>query len=166
MAQRPWLDYYGLLQLGLVGLFSLGYERSKSRGVVDRNVRQDLSVQIDTGALEPVDELTVRDLGHAAGGIDSNDPERAEVPLLQPAADIAITQRFLDGFLGRSIQLGLCEEKTLGSSKGLVAIVSPIGTSFDSWHVFSFFNLDAGALGREKTGTCGALLLLENLLTA
>jgi hypothetical protein len=152
------------LQVRLVRRVGFFNEGTESRRIVDSDVGQHLAIQIDARALEAIDELAVRDFGRAAGCIDAHDPQRTEIPLLKPAPDVPIPQRLFDGLLCGAVQLRLGEKITLRAAKCFVAIVSPIGPSFDSWHVFSLGELEPllGSL-REAAGTCGALLLLENL---
>src|SRR5438270_5203084 len=126
---------------------SLGtlHQGCKSRRIVYRNVGQNLTVEIDAGAFQTIDEFAVRNVGDSAGGVDAYNPQGTEISLLKPAPDITVPQGLLDGFLSGAVQLRFCEEVALGAAKGLVAIISPVGTSFYSWHVFSLIELAAVA---------------------
>src|SRR5271155_2871574 len=119
--------------------FCLLHQCLEARRIVDGDIRQNLAVQIDARALQPVDELAVGNLRSPTCGVDAHDPKRAKVALLDTPADVAVTESFFDGLLRRSVQLGLGEKVTLRQTKGFVAIISPAGSSFYSRHVFSLF---------------------------
>ena len=74
---------------------------------MQRDIRQNLAVQIDAGGLQAVHELAVGNAGFAAGRIDADNPERAVVALLVLAADIGELQAALDGLLGCAVELAL-----------------------------------------------------------
>src|SRR5437879_4282892 len=48
------------------------------RRVVHRDIGKRLAVEGDIGFLQGVDELTVADAAHAAGGVDADDPQAAK----------------------------------------------------------------------------------------
>src|SRR5581483_929847 len=100
----------------------------------------------------------VRNSGPAACRIDAHNPQRAEISLLQPPPYIAVAQRLFYGFLRRPVQLRFGEEVTLSSAKGLVAIISPVGTSFYSGHVFSLSSWERIRSPREAQARARALL--------
>src|SRR5579884_698029 len=129
-------------------------QRSEAGGIVYGDVGEDFAIQIDACLLEAVDELAVGDLQRAAGGIDAHNPKRAEIALLEAAADVAVTERFFDGFLRGAIQLRFGKKVAFRPAKCFVAVVPPMGTSFYSWHVFLLL-----LYGWESAGTCGALPL-------
>jgi hypothetical protein len=126
-----------LLNLRLMRLFGSLDECLESSGVIDGDIGEHLAVQADTSPLETADELAVRNIRSTASRVDPNDPQRAEIALFETASDEAVAESLFNGFLGCAIQLGLGEEKPLGAAKGFVAIISPVGTSFYSGHVFS-----------------------------
>ena len=74
--------------------------------------------------------------GGAAGRIDADDPERAEIALLVLAADVAMTKRTFDRFLSGAIQLALGEKESLGERQGFLTICAALSSSFYSRHVF------------------------------
>jgi len=77
----------------------------ESGGIVNRNISQNLAVQIDSGTLQAAYEFAVGNSGGAAPGVDAHNPERPEIALFQPAADIAVSERLFDGFLRGAVQL-------------------------------------------------------------
>jgi hypothetical protein len=73
--------------------------------VVDGDISQNFSVKLDARALQAADELAVRNIGHAAGGVDADNPQRAKITLLEAAPYISVRQRFLYGLLRGPVQL-------------------------------------------------------------
>jgi hypothetical protein len=112
-------------------------QRSETGGVINSNIGKNFSVEIDPRALQSTNEFAVGNLVASASSIDAHNPERTEVSLLEPSSYIAVAKRLLDRFLRGSIQLRLSKKETFCATKGLVAIVSPVSSSFNSWHVFS-----------------------------
>jgi len=53
-----------------------------------------------------------------------------KIAFLAPAADKAVAQRFLDSFLGRPMQLTLGEKEALCEGECLLAVGTPLGTTF------------------------------------
>jgi len=113
-------------------------QRGKTRYIVDGNICEHLTIEFDASAFQPADELAVGNLEATAGGIDAHDPKRSKVALFEPASDKTVTQRFLDRFLRGAIKLRFGEKETFGAAKRFMPIIPAVGTSFDSWHVFSF----------------------------
>lgn len=83
-------------------------QRCEAGRIVNRNIGQNLAIQVNSRALQPADEFAVRDVRNPAGRVDTDDPQRAEISLLQPPSDISVTERFLYRFLGGPVQLRLC----------------------------------------------------------
>src|SRR5665213_622646 len=118
-------------RLGLV------HQRAKRRRIGQRHVRQNFAIQFHAGLLQPIHEFAVGNFSGAAGCPDAHNPQRAEIALLEPAALIAVAQRLLNRLLCGSIKLTLGEEKTFGEGKRLLAAITPLSTTFNSWHVSS-----------------------------
>ena len=60
----------------------------KPRRIVDRDLRQRLPIQLRQSLLQAVDELAVAQPARPAGGVDADDPQPAELPLLRtPVAE-------------------------------------------------------------------------------
>ena len=122
----------------LVSFFRLVGESRKANGVIYCDIGENFAIQIDAGLLQTADESAVGKTNLAARRIDAHNPQRPKIALLEAASNVSIFEGFLDGFLSRSIKLRLCKKKTLCPSKGLVAVIPPVSSSFYSWHVFSF----------------------------
>src|SRR3546814_18152352 len=71
-----------------------------SSDLADRQVREDLAVELDAGELQAVHEHRV---GHAVlphAGVDALDPQRAEVALAVAAVTVGVLQALLDRLHG------------------------------------------------------------------
>src|SRR4029453_13154155 len=75
----------------------------KSRRFPDREIRQNLAVQLDPRALHTIDELRIGQTVLARTGVDALDPEAPEVPLLQPAVVIGVLQVLFDLLEGDTV---------------------------------------------------------------
>src|SRR5262249_4521338 len=69
-------------------------------GLSDSKIGQDFAVDRDAGALEAADKSAVGQPVLAHGGVDALNPQGAEIPLLQLAADIGVLHRTVDGGIG------------------------------------------------------------------
>ena len=69
------------LRLGLEGGLGLGNDLGEGALVLDRDVRKDLAVEQDVGGLEALDEAVVGHPLGTHGGVQTGDPERADVAL-------------------------------------------------------------------------------------
>src|SRR5688572_5625428 len=79
------------------GLFG---KRRKRRGVMDREVCENLAVDLDPGLLQAVHERAVAHVVLARARIDARDPEATEVALLVLAIAVRVPPAAFDGFLG------------------------------------------------------------------
>src|SRR5579871_3204681 len=68
------------------GLLERGDDRVEGLGIVDRDVRERLPVDLDLRLLELAHEDAVREPARADGGAHARDPETTEVALAEPAA--------------------------------------------------------------------------------
>ena len=71
-------------------------QRRKSSRIVDRQIGQDLAVQLDAGLLQAVDELAVADAVQLGGGADAHNPDGTVLALLLLAAAVGELQPALD----------------------------------------------------------------------
>ncbi len=65
----------------------------KGGAIVDGQFGQHLPVDDNARFLQPVHQLAVGDAIQAGGGVDSGDPQLAEVPPAQPPVNVGIMQR-------------------------------------------------------------------------
>src|SRR5688572_7785073 len=75
----------------------------KSRRFPDREIRQDLAVQLDPGALHAIDELRIGQSVLARTGIDALDPQAAEVALLGAPVAVGVLQALFDLLEGNTV---------------------------------------------------------------
>src|SRR5690606_30595814 len=73
--------------LAEIGERALGLldERGKGRGLVNRQIGENLAVHLDLSPAEAVDKSTIGQAMLAHGGVDALDPEGAEIALLDLA---------------------------------------------------------------------------------
>ena len=81
----------------LFGLLNDGFE---SLGVVDSEVGEHLTVDLDTGLVESTHELRIAQAFEASRSVDTLNPECAEVALLVATIAEGVGQTFLPSILG------------------------------------------------------------------
>ena len=99
---------------------------------------QHLSVQVDTGLLQTVHELAVRNARRPASSIDADNPQRTEFALLVFAANVAMTERAFDRFLGGAVQLALVEKNPCASASVFLRFALRFVPRFTLGTFFSF----------------------------
>src|SRR6187402_1273235 len=125
----------GALCLGLVVRSLRGdSQSSETSGVMRGDVREDLTVELDTSLLEARDEHGIADPVQAASCADTNDPERAKLTLLLLTSDVGELETALNGFLSSLIELGFCEEVTTRALEDLFASITAFCSTFYAWH--------------------------------
>ncbi len=77
----------------------LGYDCLESLGVVHCELGENLAVDLDTCCVDKTHELRVRKILHAGSGIDTLDPEGAEVALFLLAVTVCVGETLLPGVL-------------------------------------------------------------------
>lgn len=82
---------------GLFYFFDDGFERI---GVVQGQVGQYLTVQLDTGFLQTSHQHRVGHTVSPATGADTDDPQGAEIALFLLTVAVSINQTFFDGVFG------------------------------------------------------------------
>src|SRR5581483_4525621 len=113
------------------GCLRLTGERRKGRGARHGEVRQALAIQRDAGLLQAAHELSVSEAVLPRGGVDADDPEPAEVPLLAAAADVGVLERRVDRFLRGAVQLALVGVVALRQRQQLLALRAANRASLD-----------------------------------
>ena len=139
----------GLLRgggLGLQRVLDLFDQCVKGSLVANRQIAQYLAVELDVGGFEALDEAAVADAGVAASGVQTNDPETAEIALLLPASGIRVLPRVLNGFLRVAKELGLIAEVAFGVLQDFLATLTRRGGVSCTSHVgFSFVLIARGS---------------------
>jgi len=118
-------------------LLRLRDERVEACFVVQRDVRQNLTVQVQTRDFQSVQELAVGNTGRAARGVDADDPQRTILALLVLAADVCELQTAFDSLLGCAVELAFREEVAGSLFQHLFTGSPAVGPSFNSGHVSS-----------------------------
>src|ERR1700722_8479253 len=101
-----------------IGLIHQSLERG---GLMDGEVRENLAVDLDSGAGEPADKSAIGQAMLAHGGVDALDPEGAEIPLALLAADIIVLQRLVGRGIGRGDVVLAAAAHALGLLEDLLA---------------------------------------------
>jgi hypothetical protein len=83
----------------------LGGDHAECRGVVDREVREELAVDLDAREAEPGDQAAVGQLVRARRGVDAGDPQRPEIALLGAPVTIGVLAGLDDRLLGGAVDL-------------------------------------------------------------
>jgi hypothetical protein len=80
----------------------LGSLNQPSKGVTitDRQVGQDLAVDLDAGLVEASNEAIIGEAVLATGGVNAGYPEAAKLPLAVPPMHIGVVKTVNEGFAG------------------------------------------------------------------
>jgi len=73
---------------------------------VDREIGEDLAVDLDTSGGEALDKSAVGQAAVAGGGTDTLNPEAAKLPLLLLAIVVLVLLGLEDRILGVAVELG------------------------------------------------------------
>src|ERR1700733_1611515 len=128
-----------LVCCNLQGCLCLHGKSGKASCVVGGDIGEDLAVELIAGELEAVDEGRVAHAVDAAGCVDADDPESAELALLLFTAGVGELKSALDGFLSGLVELGFGEEVTTRALEDLFAAIVAFCTPFYTGHVDSPF---------------------------
>ena len=86
------------------GALRLLGEALKGGGVVDRQISQNLAVELNARALQSVDELAVAHAVQLGSGADADNPQRAVLALLLLASGVGEPQAAFHGLFRRAVQ--------------------------------------------------------------
>src|SRR5688572_32131907 len=121
--------------LGGESLFRGRYECGEALFIVDRDVREDLAIDLDLRERQPVHQAAVREAARTRRGVDARDPQCSELAL----AHAAIAERVLagldDGLLGGAIGLAARVVVTLRLIEDLAVACLGGNASFYSGHL-------------------------------
>src|SRR5690606_31409272 len=120
---------------------------TECRGILHREVRQDLAVDRQSGCIQSSDQLAVRQAVDARFGVDARDPERSHVPLVCLAVPIGILARLDDGLLRDAVHLAASVVVTLRLLQVLLVTGARDDASLNACHV-SILTSRAGAAAR------------------
>src|SRR5581483_896602 len=151
VAGFSWLGAWVLRgwRVGLRCRLRLLAKLGEPRGIVHRQVSEDLAVEFHPALSQPADELAVAHAVLAASRGNANDPQRTELALLLPPARIGKLQPALNRLLGCAVKLGFGQEIAAGAVKNLFALGTTFCATFNPRHRSSpFFScVAAAALG-------------------
>lgn len=100
-----------LLSSGVLHLIDNSLERC---GIVESQVGKHLAVDFDAGLVDKTHELRVREILHTGGGVDTLDPESAEIALLVLTVAVSVGKTFFPGILGYGPYVAAATEVTAG----------------------------------------------------
>ena len=123
----------------LSGVFHLVNDGLEGSGVVEGEVGEHLAVDLDTSLMDEAHELAVGEILHAGSGVDTLDPERAEVALLVLAVAVSIGKTFFPGILGYGPYVLTAAEITAGEFQDFLTTCSGSNMVNRSWHCFERF---------------------------
>src|SRR5262245_20921225 len=109
-------------------------ERAERLGIRDRQLRQDLAVDLDARSLESRDQPAVREPVQAGRRVDAGDPEHAELALALLAVAIRVLPAFFDRFAGRLQQLAAAREIAFGLAQNAALALPGGDPAFHSRH--------------------------------
>src|SRR5688572_7275682 len=114
--------------------FDLGGDLRESRLVRDREIGEDLAVDVDLRALEARHEARVghAELSHC--GVDARDPQRADDALLLPAVAVGVLPCLHHRLLGYAVDILPAAAEALRLLQDLLVARARYGTSLDSRH--------------------------------
>src|SRR5262249_10916557 len=115
--------------------FGLLDDTPERRFIENREVREDLAIDLDAGFLQARHELAVGHARGASAGVDARDPERAEVALLVAAVAVGVLPRAHHRFLGDAIDVLAPAAVTLGLLQDFLVARARRYSTFYARHV-------------------------------
>src|SRR6266496_742732 len=116
-------------------------EALKSGWIFDCQIGKDFAVQSDAGFLEAVDERAVAHAVQLGGGADAHDPQRPVLTLALVATAVGALQPAPNGFFGRAVEFGFCQEITAGAVQYLFTFRATFRPAFYTRHGVAPFRL-------------------------
>src|SRR5687768_8545858 len=107
---------------------------SKGIGTRDCEVREGLAVELDTGALEPVDHPAVAEAVETGGGVYADDPQFAKVALPVLAVLVRVAQGMEHAFVGPAEQAVALPAMALGKLEDFLMAAMGGNASLDTTH--------------------------------
>ncbi len=94
---------------------NLIHDRGESLRIDDRDVREDLAIELDLRLLQSSDQAAVADVVVAGSGRKARDPELAEVTLLGATIAVSVDERAIDRFSGALELILTAEDEAFGT---------------------------------------------------
>src|SRR5262245_5684440 len=105
------------------------------RGVVDGEVREDLAIHLHARETQALDKAVVRHAVRASAGIDSRDPQLAEIALAVTAVTIRVLHRVQHLLLRLAVQAGALATVAAGPFQDGPALLLGVYCPLDACHV-------------------------------
>src|SRR5215217_2355817 len=122
----------GLLRVD--GLAYLLRNRGERFRLPHREVGEHLAIDLDAGGVQSVDEHAVRHVVLPRRGVDTHDPEAAEIALLVLAVAIRVAPAALHGFLRGLPELAASAKGSLGGLHHLLLTAQADDVRLYAWH--------------------------------
>src|SRR3954468_23103168 len=104
-------------------------------GLIDGQLGQDATVQLDAGELEPLHEPVVGHVVQPGRGVDAGDPQLAEVTLARLAVAVVVGRRVEQLLLGLAVQPRTLTAVTGGGLEGRPALLLGVDRPLHACHV-------------------------------
>ena len=140
---------------------------SKCLRLMDRQIGQNLAVDLDVCLVQAIDEASVGQAVLTRSGVDALDPERTEVALAILAVAVSILQRLLDCLLGDADGVLAAAVETLSCAQNLLVLCVGGNASLrvpchDLLKTTDPTGLDAAAVRQEILRNLLGIRLCEN----
>ena len=102
--------------------------------VGDRQVGEDLAVDLDASQSQALDEPVVRHAVRAGGGVDPGDPQLPEVTLAVPAVPVRVLHRVQHLLFGLAVEPRALAAVTAGGLQDGAALLLGVHSPLDACH--------------------------------
>src|SRR5436305_8066724 len=110
-------------------------QAGEPRGVGDGHVGQHLAVEQRAGGVEAGDQAAVVEPVETGGGVDADDPQAAQLPLLLPPVAVGVDARLVHGLLGDAVGVRLGSPEAAGELEDLLAFLQALVAALDTSHL-------------------------------
>jgi len=100
------------------------YDGLECLGVVDGEVGEHLAVDFDAGLVQESHQLAIAETLHAGSGIDTLNPQGAEVALLGATVAEGVGETLLPSVLGNGPHVLACTKVTSGQTQNFLSLSS------------------------------------------
>lgn len=115
-------------------VFCLFANGGEAFGVLNRDVRKHFAVDFDVREGESVDQSGIRKIVQPCGGVDTRDPQFAEISFSPTAVAVSVRQRVHDLFFGGAVQKVFGAEIALRQFDDFLATFAADDAAFYSGH--------------------------------
>jgi hypothetical protein len=104
------------------------YDFGKCLWMIDCKVCQHFPIDADLFLVETIDQTRIGDIVQTCSGIDSSDPQSAELALLRSSVSVRVRAGLIDVMLRNGMDLAASTPVSFGRSKKFFS--SPMGGNF------------------------------------